>query len=61
MIIVAKRALASGGGSDSSATTDYFATCDTDDGSRDEYQVWDGKTYGKIAVDDAGVPFVRSK
>jgi len=35
-------------------------TCETEDGSRDEYQVWDGKMYGKVSAGDAGSLFLRS-
>ncbi len=60
VIIVDKRTHVSGGSGKSSASTNYFVTCETEDGSRKEYQVWGGKTYGRISADDAGILFVRA-
>ncbi|HRX80210.1 MAG TPA: DUF2500 family protein [Pirellulaceae bacterium] len=61
IIVVDKRTHVWGGGGDSSANTHYFVTCETEDGSREEYQVWDGAMYGKMSAGDAGILFVRSK
>lgn len=61
VVVVDKRTEVSGGSGDSSAHTNYFVTCETEDGSREEYQVWDGRTYGKMSTDDAGILFVRDK
>jgi hypothetical protein len=60
VIVIDKRTDVCGGSGDSSATTHYFVTCETEDGSRDEYQVWDGKMYGKVSAGDAGILFLRS-
>jgi hypothetical protein len=60
VIVTDKRTHVSGGSGDSSARTNYFITCETEDGNRKEYQVWDGNMYGRISSDDAGVLFVRA-
>jgi hypothetical protein len=60
VIVVDKRTHVSGGSGDSSATTNYFVTCETEDGQRQEYQVWDGTMYGRMAHEDAGILFVRA-
>lgn len=60
VIVVDKRTEVWGGSGDSSAKTNYYVTCETEDGSRKEYQVWDGAMYGKTSTDDAGILFVRS-
>jgi hypothetical protein len=59
-IVIGKRTQVSGGSGDSSSHTSYFITCEAEDGSRQEYQVWDGKLYGKLTADDAGIIFVRA-
>jgi hypothetical protein len=58
VIVVDKRTQVSGGSGDSSASTYYFVTCESEDGDRQEYQLWDGSLYGRIAADDGGILFV---
>ena len=58
-VVVDKRTQVSGGG-DSSARTSYFVTCETENGDRSEYQLWDGKLYGSMSAGDAGVLFLRA-
>jgi hypothetical protein len=60
VIVVDKRTQVSGGTGDRSASTSYFVTCESEDGSRQEYQVWDGNLYGRMTAGDAGVLFVRA-
>jgi hypothetical protein len=60
VVVVDKRTQVTGGGGNSSASTHYFVTCENEDGSRQEYQVWDGRLYGRMATDDAGILFVRA-
>ena len=60
VIVVDKRTHVSGGSGDSSASTSYFLTCETEEGQRKEYQIWDGQMYGRISADDAGILFVRA-
>lgn len=60
VIVVDKRTHVSGGSGDSSASTHYFATCEREDGSRDEYQLWDGNLYGRLSAGDAGILFTRA-
>jgi len=59
VVIVDKRTEVTGGGN-SSARTSYFVTCETEEGGRQEYQVWDGNLYGRLAADDAGILFMRA-
>ena len=59
-VVVDKRTHVSGGGDNSRASTAYYVTCQTEDGQRCEYPVWDGGVYGKLAAGDAGVLFVRA-
>jgi hypothetical protein len=59
VIVVDKRTHVSGGSGDSSASTHYFVTCELEDGSRQEYQVWDGSLYGRMAANDGGILFLR--
>jgi hypothetical protein len=61
VIVVDKRTHVSGGSGDSSARTDYFVTCETEDGQRKEYQVWDGNLYGRMAPQDAGIVYLRAE
>ncbi len=61
VIVVGKRIMVSGGGEDSSATTIYFVTFESEDGERREHQVWDGSLYGRISEEDAGVLFLREQ
>ncbi|WP_199195091.1 MULTISPECIES: DUF2500 family protein [Pirellulaceae] len=61
VIVVGKRTMVSGGSGDSSATTSYFVTFETEDGARREHQVWDGSLYGRISEEDAGVLFLREQ
>ncbi len=61
VIVVDKRTDVWGGTGDSSANTSYYVTCETEDSSREEYQVWNGSLYGKMTAGDAGILFVRSK
>jgi len=44
-----------------SSSTHYFVTCELESGERDEFQVWDGRVYGRMTVDDAGVLFLRDR
>jgi hypothetical protein len=60
VLIVDKRTHVFGGHGDSSAQTQYHATCETEDGRREEYQVWDGKLYGRMSAGDAGILFLRA-
>lgn len=60
-IVVGKRTMVSGGSGDSSATTSYFVTFESEDGERREHQIWDGSLYGRISEDDAGVLFLREQ
>ncbi|MBW3599500.1 MAG: DUF2500 domain-containing protein [Planctomycetes bacterium] len=60
VIVVDKRTAVSGGSGDSSARTSYFVTCETEDGERREYPVWDGNLYGRMADDDAGILYLRA-
>jgi hypothetical protein len=61
VIVADKRTHVYGGGNDSSARTDYFVTCESEDGSRKEYQAWDGNLYGRMAPQDAGVLYLRAE
>jgi hypothetical protein len=58
-LIVDKRTHISGGGSDSSARTKYFATLERGDGSRSEVDVY-GARYGEIAAGDWGLAYLRA-
>lgn len=60
VVIVDKRTHVSGGSGNSSTNTQYYVTCEAEDGSRKEYQVWDGNLYGRMSADDAGILFVRT-
>lgn len=60
VVVVDKRTHVSGGSGDSSTSTQYFITCENEDGERNEYLVWDGKLYGRVQADDAGILFVRA-
>lgn len=57
VIVVDKRTEVSGS---KTTRTSYFATCEDEQGERNEYQLWDGALYGRITADDAGILFVRS-
>ncbi|EAQ81940.1 DUF2500 domain-containing protein [Blastopirellula marina] len=61
VIAVAKRTHISGGGGDHSASTHYYVTFELEDAERREFPVWDGRMYGRIAEQDAGVLFLRDK
>jgi hypothetical protein len=60
VIVADKRTHVSGGGNNS-ARTEYFVTCELEDGSRKEYQAWDGNLYGRMAPQDAGVLYLRAE
>lgn len=60
VVVVDKRTEVSGGSGKSAAATHHFVTCETEDGSREEYRVWDGAMYGKLSAGDAGILFARS-
>ena len=60
VVVIDKRTHVWGGSGDSSAKTKYYVTCETEDGSRNEYQVWDGRLYGQMTADDTGILFIRS-
>jgi hypothetical protein len=60
VIVIDKRTDVWGGHGDNSAKTNYFVTCETEDGAREEYQLWDGAMYGKMSSGDAGILFLRS-
>ena len=45
---------------DISAKINYFVTCETEDGSREEFQLSDGAMYGKMSSGDAGILFLRA-
>ena len=59
-VVVDKRTHVSGGGHNSSASTAYYVTCQTEDGQRREYRVWGGEVFGKLAAGDAGVLFIHA-
>ena len=59
-VIIDKRTLVSRGSGNSSSHTTYFITCESEDGERKEYQIWDGNMYGRLTADDAGILYVRS-
>ena len=59
-LVVDERVKVSGGGKNSSATTNYFASLEFEDGSRVELQA-SGPVAGRIAQGDVGVAFVREK
>ncbi|MCO6455406.1 MAG: DUF2500 domain-containing protein [Pirellulaceae bacterium] len=59
VIVVDKRTHVSGGG-DTSTTSSYFATCETEDGDRRECQLWDASLYSKLVLGDAGILFLRA-
>ncbi|PHS18988.1 MAG: hypothetical protein COA78_01085 [Blastopirellula sp.] len=61
VIVTGKRNHVSGGGQNSSASTTYFVTCEREDGSRQEYQVWDGNLFGRMSDEDAGVLFTKQE
>jgi hypothetical protein len=61
VIVTGKRNHVSGGGQNSSARTTYFVTCEREDGTRQEYQVWDGNMFGRMSDDDAGVLFTKQE
>lgn len=58
-IVTDKRTEVRGGGRNSSASTHYYATFEDESGARDEYRVWDGMMFGRLAAGDAGVLFLR--
>ena len=58
-IVTGKRTSVSGGSGNSSASTNYFATFELEDGSRHEY-IADNALYGRLAESDAGVLFTRA-
>ncbi len=60
VIVVDKRTHVSGGSGNHSASTHYFVTCELENGSREEYQVWDGSLYGRMSADDGGILFLRA-
>lgn len=60
-VVVGKRTDVTGGGKNGSAQTTYHATFETEDGRRQEYQLWDGQMYGRLSDDDAGVLFLRDR
>lgn len=60
VLVVDKRTHVWGGSGDSSAQTHYYVTCEAEDGRREEYQVWDGRLYGTMSADDAGILFMRA-
>jgi hypothetical protein len=55
-VIVKERTDVSGG--DSSTSTSYYATLQTEDGTRTEYKV-SGALAGRIVLDDIGVAYVK--
>ncbi len=57
VIVIDKRTHVSGS---KNTHTRYFATCETEDGARHEYPVWDGNLYGRMATQDAGVVYLRA-
>ena len=40
--------------------TSYFATVETEKGSRKEYELWDGTLYALMTSGDAGILYVRA-
>ncbi len=59
-IVTGKRTHVSQSGNSQAGRTSYYITCETEDGSRQEYPVWDGKLYGKVSDRDAGILFLRA-
>lgn len=60
VIVIDKRTEVWGGSGDNSAKTNYHITCEAEDGTRQEYQVWDGQLYGRVAAGDAGILFAQA-
>jgi len=58
-IVVDERTRVAGGGRNSSSSTSYYATLESPDGERREYQI-DGRLSGEITRGDIGVAFIKS-
>lgn len=56
VIVLDKRTHTSGR---SSVRTTYHFTAETEDGTRQEYMLWDGPLYGRVTAGDAGIIFAR--
>lgn len=57
--VTGKRTQVSGGGQNSSASTQYYATFEDESGQRDEFRLWGGTMYARLSDGDAGVLFLR--
>ena len=60
VVVVDKRTHVSGGG-ETMVRTSYFATVETEKGSRKEYELWDGTLYALMTSGDAGILYVRAE
>ena len=57
-IVAAKRTAVSGG---KNSSTSYYLTFEFEDGKRDEFPVYDGRIYGKVTEEDAGILYLRNR
>lgn len=57
-IVAAKRTAVSGG---EHTSTSYYLTFEFEDGKRDEFPVYDGRIYGKVTEEDAGILYLRNR
>jgi len=59
-VLVGKRTQISGGSNNHSASTTYYLTAESADGTRQEYTLLAPDLYGRIAEGDAGILFTRA-
>ncbi|PQO45461.1 DUF2500 family protein [Blastopirellula marina] len=57
-IVAGKRMAVSGG---EHTSTSYYLTFEFEDGKRDEFPVYDGRIYGKVTEEDAGILYLRNR